>query len=230
MGGIAALSLAVLPGVPASAEPGPPEVAGADLVSFTDSGGELRIRFREGGRGGGTGPEALRFTAMSEPAGVVPEDAAFRFLGEPGAPVWSLGGADSGLPAIDTTEVSGDVTLALAGVDGPGAFAAYRLSAWGRPELLLDSDGQRSVVLPHGRRLGGLVWMFGAPGDYRVTLGATAGTARDEVTYRVTVPGREVTAPPTPAPAPPGEPAPIPTGTATRPAGERATTDPGAAA
>ncbi|GIF17066.1 TIGR03773 family transporter-associated surface protein [Actinoplanes teichomyceticus] len=202
----AASLIATLPaGAPASAGPRRPDVAGADLISLTVHAGRLRIGFRQSGRAAGTDPAGLRFTGDAEPAGRVPDDPDFAFLGPPGTPVWALAESGHGRPAIDTTAVPGGaVTLELVSVDGPGSFAAYTLSNWGRPSLLLDSDGRTSARLPAGRRTGGLAWLFDAVGEYRVTLRATvrAGsrTLRDEATYVVEVPG---TAPPEPVPAAP---------------------------
>ncbi|MCO8277792.1 TIGR03773 family transporter-associated surface protein [Actinoplanes sp. TRM 88003] len=208
---------ALLPATaPATANPADPHVDGADLVSLSLESGALRLAFRGGS--GAVDPETLRFTAQDGPVGAVPDDAAFAFLGKPGAPVWSLMDDGSRLPALDTTGVDrgqvadGSVTLELVSVDGPGTFAAYSLSSWGRPSLLLDSDGPRSARLPAGRRIGGLAWLFGAAGDYRLTLRASArtgtGPVSDETTYRVRVPGRAPAATSTPPAAAPDAAAP----------------------
>ncbi|MEU4619570.1 TIGR03773 family transporter-associated surface protein [Actinoplanes sp. NPDC023801] len=164
---------------------------GADLVALSVESGELRLSFRSDGRTD-TDPQSVRFTASGSPVGVIPDDPAFAFLGRPGAPVWSL---QDGSPfsTFDTTAIAkGEVALELASVQGPGAFAAYTLSAWGRPTLLLDSDDRRSTRLPAGQRVGGVVWLFDAVGEYRVTLRATSRTGtktlRDEAVYTVSVP------------------------------------------
>ncbi|MEU4563434.1 TIGR03773 family transporter-associated surface protein [Actinoplanes sp. NPDC023936] len=178
---------------------------GADLLALSVESGELRMSFRSLGQTG-TDPQAVRFTASGSPVGVVPDDPAFAFLGKPGAPVWSL---QDGSPfsTFDTTAITTDgVTLELASVEGPGSFAAYTLSEWGRPTLLLDSDGQRSTRLPAGQRLGGVVWLFDAAGEYRVTLRAAtrtgARTLRDEAVYTVSVPAQAPTGPSTQDPEP----------------------------
>ncbi|MEV0903146.1 TIGR03773 family transporter-associated surface protein [Actinoplanes sp. NPDC049802] len=183
-----AVAMALTAGLPAVA--GAP-ADGADLVALSVEAGELRLSFRSVGQTV-TDPRKIRFTASGAPVGVVPGDPAFAFLGRPGAPVWSL---QDGSPfsTFDTTAIAqGEVTLELASVEGPGAFAAYTLSEWGRPTLLLDSDGRRSTRLPAGKRVGGVVWLFDAAGEYRVTLRATSGTGartlRDEAVYTVSVP------------------------------------------
>ncbi|MEU4690183.1 TIGR03773 family transporter-associated surface protein [Actinoplanes sp. NPDC023714] len=184
---VAAASLAVTLGTGTPAVAAGPEADGADLVSFSVESGQLRMSFRGAGEGG-EDPQSVRFSTSASPAGVVPDDPDFAFLGRPGTPVWSL---QDGSPfsTFDTTAIDGGpVTLELASVEGPGAFAAYRLSAWGRPTLLLDSDGRTSTRLPAGQRLGGVVWLFDAAGEYRVTLRAVAGTSSDVATYRVEVP------------------------------------------
>jgi surface-anchored protein len=180
------------PAVAAPTSPATPTAEGADLVVLSVQSGELTMKFRSDGRTA-TDPQALRFTASGTPVGVVPDDPAFGFLGKPGTPVWSLQD-DSPFSTFDTTGVArGDVTLDLVSVDGPGSFAAYTLSDWGRPHLLLDSDGPRSTRLRGKQRLGGVVWMFDAAGDYRVTLRASTGDGstvlRDQAVYSVAVPG-----------------------------------------
>jgi surface-anchored protein len=189
-GAVAATSLtmALTAGLPAVAAT---PADGADLVALSAESGGLRLSFRSDGRTAAD-PQSVRFTASSSPVGVVPDDPAFAFLGRPGVPVWSL---QDGSPfsTFDTTAITkGEVTLELASVQGPGAFAAYTLSEWGRPTLLLDSDGPRSTRLPAGRRMGGVVWLFDAAGEYRVTLRATSRTGtktlRGEAVYTVSVP------------------------------------------
>ncbi|GAA3927273.1 TIGR03773 family transporter-associated surface protein [Actinoplanes auranticolor] len=203
----ASLVVALTAGAPAVAAPGTPQAEGADLVALSVKSGKLRMSFRSESRAV-TDPQSLRFTASGSPVGVIPDDPAFAFLGRPGAPVWSL---QDGSPfstfdttAIDTDDVAGGaVTLDLLTVDGPGSFAAYTLSEWGRPTLLLDSDGRTSARLPAGKRLGGVVWLFDATGEYRVTLRATARTGsrtlKDEAVYAVSVPTRPLAAPETAA-------------------------------
>ncbi|GIE82010.1 hypothetical protein Aph02nite_79600 [Actinoplanes philippinensis] len=182
-----AVAMALTAGLPAGAAP----ADGADLVALSVESGELRLDVRSDGRTY-TDPHQVRFIASGQPVGVIPDDPAFAFLGRPGAPAWSL---QDGSPfsTFDTTAITkGDVTLELASIEGPGTFAAYTLSEWGRPTLLLDSDGHRSTRLPAGKRTGGVVWLFDAAGDYRVTLRATshtgAQTLRDEAVYTVSIP------------------------------------------
>ncbi|XVV15928.1 TIGR03773 family transporter-associated surface protein [Actinoplanes sp. CA-131856] len=197
-----AASFAALSPSPASAGSPPPNVDGADLVALSLRSGTLHLTYRNApdpASGRAADPAGLRFTAEQGPVGVVPADPAFAFLGRPGAPVWALRDDSSRFPAFDTTEVDpravtgGATTLTLATMEGPGAFAAYTLTPWGRPTLLLDSDGPTSTRLPAGHRTGGVVWAFSAPGDYRVTLRAeartTSGPAQAEKTYAITVPG-----------------------------------------
>ncbi|GAA1643895.1 TIGR03773 family transporter-associated surface protein [Actinoplanes couchii] len=179
----ASLAVVLGTGTPASAAP---QADGSDLVALTVESGELRMSFRSES-GSDTDPRSLAFTASGSPAGTIPDDPEFAFLGKAGAPVWSL---QEGSPfsTFDTTAISkGEVTLELASVEGPGSFAAYTLSEWGRPTLLFDSDGPRSTNLPAGQRLGGVVWMFDAVGEYRVTLRATSGKLTDEAVYSISV-------------------------------------------
>lgn len=190
-----ALAMALTAGTPAVADT---PADGADLLALSVESGELRMSVRSPGRTGAD-PQSVRFTTSASPVGVIPGDPAFAFLGRPGAPVWSLQ-QSSPFSTFDTTGVAeGEVTLELASVHGPGSFAAYTVSEWGRPTPLLDSDGPRSTRLPAGRRLGGVVWLFDAAGEYRVTLRAStrsgARTLRDEAVYAVSVPARKQPAP-----------------------------------
>ncbi|MEU8244452.1 TIGR03773 family transporter-associated surface protein [Actinoplanes missouriensis] len=185
----ASLAVVLTAGGPAFAAPPPAD--GADLIALSVKSGQLRMSFRGPGQAA-TDPRSVRLTTAGTPAGVIPDDPAFGFLGRPGAPVWSL---QEGSPfsTLDTTGIDeGTVTLELADVDGPGSFAAYTLSPWGRPTLLLDSDGRTRATLPAGQRLGGVVWLFDATGEYRVTLRASARsgsrTLKDEALYTVSVP------------------------------------------
>ncbi|MFC6568716.1 TIGR03773 family transporter-associated surface protein [Actinoplanes utahensis] len=195
------LAVALTAGAPAVAAT---PADGADLIALSVESGQLRMSFRDAGKAG-TDPQSVRFTASGSPVGVIPDDPAFAFLGRPGAPVWSLQ-EDSPFSTFDTTAINdGELTLELASVEGPGSFAAYTLSEWGRPTLLLDSDGRKSTRLPAGQRLGGVVWLFDAVGDYRVTLQATAHTGaktlRDQAVYRVSVPTQAQAAPAVKTPA-----------------------------
>ncbi|MEV0902804.1 TIGR03773 family transporter-associated surface protein [Actinoplanes sp. NPDC049802] len=182
------VAMALTAGLPAVAAT---PADGADLMALSVESGGLRLSFRSAAKTD-TDPQSVRFTTSGSPVGVIPDDPAFAFLGRPGAPVWSL---QDGSPfsTFDTTAITkGEVTLELTEVEGSGAFAAYTLSEWGRPTLLLDSDGRRSTRLPAGQRVGGVVWLFDAVGEYRVTLRATSRTGakmlRDEAVYTVSVP------------------------------------------
>ena len=217
----ALVALAVpVPAAAAPGSPGPVGADGADLIAISAEQGRLSLRFRSADQAEGAAgrePGTVRLGPVHGLSGRVPDDPAFKFLGRPGTPVWSVSAGGLRFPAIDTSgvrrgTVRGDsVTLELTSVKGPGAFAAYRLSRWGRPSVLLDSDGQKSTRLPTGRRLGGLAWTFDAPGEYRLTFRATASagtrTLRDEATYLVEVPAIKLAtipaAPPAPAVVPP---------------------------
>ncbi|GLY07805.1 TIGR03773 family transporter-associated surface protein [Actinoplanes sp. NBRC 101535] len=178
--------------------PDRPSAEGADLIVVTKKGDDLSLRFREDRAAGGGEDRAAG--AGVDPGGIVlgpegglsaalPDDPAFAFLGEPGRPVWSLAAGGPRFPAIDTTGVSGgDVTLRLVKADGPGKVAIYTLSEWGRPTVLLDSDGRTSVTIPAGRRLGGVAWTFDTAGTHELTFAAAAGREQVTQTYTVEVP------------------------------------------
>lgn len=210
------------PAGPADLVPEPMNAAGADLVAVTLDGASLSLVTREPAtdRWRTTGTERRPATVVLGPAGGMtvrtPDHPAFRFLGGTGRPMWALTGGDTDFPHLDTSSVPrravrGDIVeLSLRQVDGPGGFAAYTLGGLGQPTPLFGTlDGMpRAARLPVATRTGGLVWLFDAAGEYRVTLSAAATLANgDEVTsdavYRVLVPRLDVVdSRPVPAPAP----------------------------
>ncbi|WBB95850.1 MULTISPECIES: TIGR03773 family transporter-associated surface protein [unclassified Solwaraspora] len=222
---IGALAAALTAPAPVTAAPAtdPPAVvnsAGADLVAVTLDGATLSLVTREV-----SGPDRKPATAVFGPAGGVavrtPDHPAFRFLGPAGRPMWALTGSDVEFPYLDTRAVPrgavrGDtIELSLRQVDGPGGFVAYTLGGLGQPTPLFGTlDAMpRTARLPAATRTGGLVWLFDAAGEYRLTLSAAATLANGaEVTadadYRVLVPRLDEAPPdpadtrPVPAPAP----------------------------
>jgi len=210
---LAAITLAITT-IPAAAdaEPRALPVAGADLVSIRLDGDRLSLRVRDAAQARrgepGHDPADVTLDADGGAAGTVPDRAGFGFLGKPGTPVWVLGGAGGGFPFWDTTAIprgrlAGDtVTLRLRGIAGPGRFHAYTVSSFGVPTPLLgDAEGApRAMTLPAGARNGAALWAFDTPGDYRVTLDASAGQLTATATYQIEVPQ---IAPALPAPAAP---------------------------
>ncbi|MDG4764173.1 TIGR03773 family transporter-associated surface protein [Solwaraspora sp. WMMD406] len=200
----------------------PVSAAGTDLVAVALDGETLSVVTRESpaDRRGASGADRRPATVVFGPAGGVtvrtPDHPAFRFLGGAGRPMWALTGGDYDFPYLDTRSVPrgavrGDaVELSLRQVDGPGGFAAYTLGALGQPTPLFGTlDGMpRAVRLPTATRTGGLVWLFDAAGDYRLTLSAAATLASGEevvaeAVYQVSVPRLEMAdAQPAPIPAP----------------------------
>ncbi|MFV2124183.1 TIGR03773 family transporter-associated surface protein [Micromonospora sp. LOL_013] len=208
--------------------------AGADLVAVAIDGETLSVVTRvasgparaESVTGRGTsGVGRQPATVVFGPAGGVavrtPDHPAFRFLGTPGRLMWALTGGDTDFSYLDTRAlprgaVRGDtIELSLRQVDGPGGFAAYTLGGLGQPTPLFGTlDAMpRTARLPTATRTGGLVWLFDAAGEYRLTLSAAATLANGtEVTadadYRVLVPRLDEARPdpadtrPVPAPAP----------------------------
>jgi surface-anchored protein/LPXTG-motif cell wall-anchored protein len=211
------LAIAATPAA-AHAEPPPPRLAGADLVSIRLDRDVLSLRVRDAGQArrdeAGRDPGDVPLRGGS--AGAVPDRAAFGFLGRPGTPIWVLGATGGGFAFWDTTAipagrvVGGTVTLRLGRVQGPGRFHAYTVSSFGVPTPLLGTtDGvPRSMTLPAGVRTGAALWAFDAPGSYRITLDASAGHLTTTATYRVEVPEISPAPPAVAAPAPPAHRAP----------------------
>ncbi|WFE30276.1 TIGR03773 family transporter-associated surface protein [Solwaraspora sp. WMMD791] len=232
---VSALAAALTVPAPAAAAPAtdppaaasaPLDAAGSDLVAVTLDGATLSVVTREA-----SGSDRKPATVVLGPTGGVvvrtPDHPAFRFLGAAGRPVWALTGDDADFPYLDTRAVPagavrGDtVELSLRQVDGPGGFAAYTLGGLGQPTPLLGTlDAMpRTARLPAATRTGGLVWLFDAAGEYRLTLSAAATLTNGDVVtadadYRVLVPPLDAARPgpgdPQPAPAPAPGTAPVP--------------------
>ncbi|MFI1714545.1 TIGR03773 family transporter-associated surface protein [Streptomyces litmocidini] len=138
---------------------------------------------------------------------VVPDDAAYAFLGEPGARVW------------DVAEPAGTAGLTLTGVEGPGALVIHRTGEGAAPEPLAHSggadgwpvDGYPIPPRPAGTALPPAArWAFTAPGTYLLTLAPTmAETAPVRRTTTLTVRvGDAALATPPPSSPPTAEPVP----------------------
>jgi surface-anchored protein len=137
-------------------------------------------------------------------AGVSLGGAYASFLGAAGTPVWILGTRENeqlpflgfGTEELTAADWSGNISLSLKAITGPGTFSVWGVSGFGAPELKMSSvDGisanDRLLLVPgsHGHFNVG----FSAPGDYLVTLEAS-GThlvdglrTSDPATYRFQV-------------------------------------------
>lgn len=127
-------------------------------------------------------PHAALLNVPARAQTAVPDNAAYAFLGAPGAPVWILpqtgnpkllflGLATEEIPA--GTFVGDQVTLSLLAVSGPGDFSVYAVSGFGLPDRMFDTrDGitadDRFTLGAGGHNH--VNWAFTAPGYYRVTL------------------------------------------------------------
>jgi surface-anchored protein len=117
----------------------------------------------------------------------VPDDPAYGFLGNPGAPVWVLPQAqDPALlwPGLSTEEIepgvfAGDsVTLTLRKVRGPGALSVFTTDAVGAPTVLANSgDGTPDHLTLGVAGHRHVNWGFTQPGWYRAAFQATATLA-----------------------------------------------------
>ncbi|WP_033340612.1 TIGR03773 family transporter-associated surface protein [Catenuloplanes japonicus] len=184
-----ALALVLTPG----AAPAAP-ADGADLITVSEDGGGLSLRFRDAA-GAVHDPAAITLGPGGGLSATVPDDAGYAFLGPPGRAVWSLSAGGPHFPSLDATGVrdGSAISLRLDSVDGPGGFAAYTVSRWGAPTVLLDSDGPRSTTLPRGERVRNVAWTFDAGGVYRLGFTAGQGDRTASAVYTVEVP---VIAPP----------------------------------
>ncbi|MCX2180783.1 TIGR03773 family transporter-associated surface protein [Streptomyces sp. SKN60] len=138
---------------------------------------------------------------------VVPDEAAYAFLGEPGARVW------------DIEEPADAAGLTLTGVEGPGALVIHRGGEGTAPELVARSDGAEGlpedgypipprdaaaadIAVPPASR-----WAFTAPGTYGLTLADSPATEPVRRTTTLTV---RVGAPALATPTPTRTPTPTP--------------------
>lgn len=124
----------------------------------------------------------------------IPADSLWSFLGTAGGNSWILPKTQNpnllflGIGAEEIaggTFVNDEFTLSLKGVSGPGNFSVFDLDSFGDPAVLMNSgDGISSadaVVFPSGTH-SHVNWAFSAPGDYTVTLEATANSALNGAT------------------------------------------------
>lgn len=116
----------------------------------------------------------------------IPDAEAFRFLGA--AQQWHYvlpQSEDPDLPflglsteALDPDAWTGDVTIELSAVEGPGTISLYTLDAFGQPTVLLQADASIDGVFPVASLPVGahahVNWSFSVPGEYELYLGVTA--------------------------------------------------------
>ena len=149
-------------------------------------------------------PGEAVFAIGSASAGISPGGAFTSFLGTTGTPVWVLPSTENsqlpflgfGTEELTASDWSGNITLSLKAVSGPGTFSIWGTSGFGAPELKMTTvdgitAGDRLPLVPgsHGHFNVG----FSAPGNYQVTLEAS-GThlidglrTSDPATYRFQV-------------------------------------------
>ena len=149
-------------------------------------------------------PGEAVFAVGPAAAGVSPGGAYAGFLGAAGSPIWVLRTTENeqlpflgfGTEELTAADWSGNISLSLKAVTGPGTFSVWGVSAFGAPELKMASvDGisanDRLLLVPgsHGHFNVG----FSAPGDYLVTLEASGNhlidglRTSDPATYRFQV-------------------------------------------
>ena len=149
-------------------------------------------------------PGKAVFAVGPASAGVSPGGAYVSFLGAAGTPVWILPTAEKeqlpflgfGTEELTAADWSGNISLSLKAISGPGTFSVWGVSGFGAPELKMSSVNgisadDRLLLVPgsHGHFNVG----FSAPGDYLVTLEASGNhlidglRTSDPATYRFQV-------------------------------------------
>lgn len=133
----------------------------------------------------------------------VPANPAFSFLGNPGDPIWILPKSEDpnllflgiGTEELDPVDWTGNITLSLEAVTGPGRFTTWDTDLFGDPLIHMNSgDGldlaDQLDVIPGSHAH--FFYGFSAPGDYSVTFEASGifqglNTDSGPVTYQFSV-------------------------------------------
>jgi surface-anchored protein len=184
----------------------------------------LSVHDRRSGHPEPLDPATVVLHATEDSRISVPADAAFAFLGPPGAPVWILPQIEDpnllwlgwNTETIPPGAIAGDsLRWSLRELDGPGHLILFTTGAFGEPVVLFNSsdgiDGKDVIDagIPshaHGN------WAFTAAGEYRVvfeTEAVLAGGGETEsgpVTFRFRAGSPETAGEPPPgveAPTPP---------------------------
>ena len=149
-------------------------------------------------------PGEAVFAVGSAAASQSPGGAYSSFLGAAGTPLWVLPSSQNeqlpylgfGAEELTATDWSGNISLSLKAVTGPGTFSVWGVSGFGAPELKMSSvDGisaNDQLLLVPGSHSHFNVG-FSAPGDYLVTLEASGNhlidglRTSDPATYRFQV-------------------------------------------
>jgi surface-anchored protein len=149
-------------------------------------------------------PGEAVFAVGSAAASQSPGGAYSSFLGAAGTPLWVLPSSQNeqlpylgfGTEELTAADWSGNISLSLKAVTGPGTFSVWGVSGFGAPELKMSSvDGisaNDQLLLVPGSHSHFNVG-FSAPGDYLVTLEASGNhlvdglRTSDPATYRFQV-------------------------------------------
>jgi len=158
-------------------------------VALVYEAGRFEFEIHNEDVGGHFAPDAALLNVPARAVGKIPENPAFAFLGQPGAPVWILPQSSNpnllflGVAAeeIRPGTFAGDrIEMVLKEVDGPGHFSMFAVGGFGTSEKLVDTrDGITSadvVILSAGGH-SHVNWAFTAPGLYRVRLEGRATLA-----------------------------------------------------
>ncbi|MFD7660262.1 TIGR03773 family transporter-associated surface protein [Actinosynnema sp. NPDC059797] len=175
-----------------TAEPGEVEVVTDGHFDYGPvvEGGALTARVKDDRQGSPTwrDPSGYVFHLTDAARTTPPAGSGYDFLG--GGPVWTIPLTQrAGIPWIGwntqhpsiAESITGDVTMTLEGVEGPGRLAVYGQDPFGGvgDRYFGTVEGfPRSTAVPVGRsgvHVHG-VWAFTAPGSYAVTF-AFSGTA-----------------------------------------------------
>lgn len=133
----------------------------------------------------------------------IPANPNFSFLGNAGDPIWILPKSENpellflgiGAEELDPADWTGNLTLSLETVAGPGRFAIWDTDLFGNPLIRMNSgdgiDASDSLEVIPGSHAH-FFYGFTAPGDYSVTFEASGifdglSTASGPVTYQFAV-------------------------------------------
>ena len=178
----------------------------AEKLVWSEGHGDLAVNFVNGGwewnaeEGKEVDDVIIRLNDVTRNA--IPENTAFSFLGDAGAPIWIIPTAQTvGIPFLGInaartpigTFINDRFDLHLSNVNGSGDFIMWTTTGTGTPTILMNSrDGittaDKTTVPAAGHFHQN--WGFTSPGTYRVgfkasgvQVGQSAPTNSDEAVY-----------------------------------------------
>lgn len=138
-------------------------------------------------------PSEVQLVAKPAAKATVPDDSAYKFLGDPGDPVWVLPQVEDPellFPGIAAEEVEPGVfkndtlKIDVVGIRGPADFSIFTVDGVGAPTVLVDSgDGLPDCTTAAAGGHKHANWAFEAAGTYKVWVRARGTLASGKTVY-----------------------------------------------